>query len=100
VDIESFIKFTVIMFAVGLFTVSAYLYLQLERSQANVRGLNVLDMTERRTIQPIESLVRGTDALGGNTELVATLNDIATDMAYFEANGTLRRSIDWSYIWK
>jgi hypothetical protein len=64
------------------------------------RELNILDMTEHRSIQPIQDFVRNAPQISSKAELSTQLNDIATDMSYFEANGNLRREIDWSYLWK
>lgn len=64
------------------------------------RDLNILDMINHRSIQPIQDFVRNAPQLSTKTELSAELGDIAADMSYFEANGSLRREIDWSFLWK
>jgi len=64
------------------------------------RELNILDMIDRRSIQPIQDFVRTAPELSAKTALSAELVDIATDISFFEANGSLRREIDWSYLWK
>lgn len=74
--------------------------LAVEMTIKKVRELSVLDMIEHRTIQPLQLLVRESDVTAGKTDLVSQLSDIAADITYFEANGKLRRLIDWSYLWK
>jgi hypothetical protein len=74
--------------------------LALDKTTAKMRQLNRLDMIERRTIEPIESMAQQDVILGAEPEVIAQLNEIAADMSYFEANGKLRRSIDWSYQYK
>ena len=62
--------------------------------------MSVPDMANRRTIQPLQELVSGTPTLADKGTLVNDLNEIANDISYFEANGRLRRDIDWSYVYK
>jgi hypothetical protein len=60
--------------------------------------IQITEMTNRKTIQPLQKFVNDAPILAGRTALVNDLNEIAADMSYFEANGRLRRSIDWSYL--
>jgi hypothetical protein len=60
--------------------------------------IDVKDMINRKTIQPLQKFLNEVPILAGRTSLVNDLNEIAADMSFFEANGRLRRTIDWSYL--
>jgi hypothetical protein len=62
--------------------------------------LNVMEMIDHRTIQPFQNFVRDAPKISPKSEVSAELVEISTDMSYFETNGSLRREIDWSYLYK
>jgi hypothetical protein len=72
----------------------------LDETLRRLNQMSVPDMANRRTIQPLQELVSGTPTLADKGTLVNDLNEIANDISYFEANGRLRRDIDWSYVYK
>jgi hypothetical protein len=73
---------------------------EVDKALKKERELNVVEMIENRTIQPFENITKESPALSGKAKLSMELADIATDMAFFEVNGSLRRSINWDYLWK
>ena len=56
---------------------------EIDETTRGLRELNIHNMVEQRTIQPIQTLVSGTVV---QSALVNDLNEIAADMSYFETN--------------
>jgi hypothetical protein len=71
-----------------------------DEATRRLREVSFTNMIEHRTIQPVQNVVSGAAILSANPVLVKDLNEIATDMNYFETNGRLRRNIDWEYLYK
>ena len=73
---------------------------EVDKITGRLRELSIQNMTEQRTIQPVQNLVSGAAILSVNPTLMKDLNEIAADMSYFETNGRLKRDIDWGYLYK
>jgi len=58
---------------------------------------SVKTMTEQKSIKPLLEFVRNSP-LSSDEALLKELNEIEIDMQYFDANGQLRRRIDWRYL--
>jgi len=71
-----------------------------DEATKRLRDIKTVEMAERKSILPLEVLVKEDPAFAGKVDLLAALAEIKTDVGYFEANGVLRRPIDWSYLWK